>query len=168
MKRKLSGCLFVVLLLSVLVASSEAQAWPQKLGAYVAKSSKALPAFPKKVSMFRFSGRNMNYFGESFASSGTFRVFGGETWSGISDGATDFPYNQNSCSNGRWMIRWRSSSPNASLRSTADYSAETARGGKAGSFGYMYGTNCEQPLFRITDNSFVDIYYELKFWEAAP
>jgi hypothetical protein len=35
-------------------------------------------------------------------------------------------------------------------------------------YGYMYGTNCDQPLFKVTESTLVDVYYELKFWQAAP
>jgi len=45
---------------------------------------------------------------------------------------------------------------------------------KIGSFGYMSGTNCEQPMFKFSGavngdkSTLVDVYYELKFWQAAP
>jgi hypothetical protein len=55
------------------------------------------------------------------------------------------------------------------------FSPDTVSGkAKTGSFGYMFGTNCEQPLFKFAStvkgnkSNLVDIYYELKFWQAAP
>ena len=45
---------------------------------------------------------------------------------------------------------------------------------KTGGFGYMSGTNCEEPMFNFGDApnrnaaTLVDIHYELKFWQAAP
>lgn len=36
----------------------------------------------------------------------------------------------------------------------------------------LSGTNCDQPMFKFADSrngdTLVDIYYELKFWQAAP
>lgn len=75
-----------------------------------------------------------------------------------------------------FMIRWRSANPEVVIASTLGYSSEYANKGaikitpKIGSFGYMLGTNCEQPLFKFSaprngnESNLVDIYYELKFW----
>lgn len=83
----------------------------------------------------------------------------------------------NSCSAGVFMIRWRSGNllPVASVLSSylghgRPY-MDSDRA-KTGQFGYMYGNNCEQPMFKVAQtsegNNLNDVYYELKFWQAAP
>jgi hypothetical protein len=80
----------------------------------------------------------------------------------------------NGCSAGVFMIRWRSANPEIRVQSSVRYSGNTAAAVKTGSFGYMTGSNCEQPMFSFGDttsangSNLVDIYYELKFWQAAP
>jgi hypothetical protein len=81
----------------------------------------------------------------------------------------------NGCSAGVFMIRWRSASPDVRIVSALGYHYENvifAR--KTGAFGYMQGHNCEEPMFRFIgtnkrgESGLIDVYYELKFWRAAP
>jgi hypothetical protein len=58
--------------------------------------------------------------------------------------------------------------PDGFLRSTLAYNPENACGGRLGGYGYMYGSNCQELMFMVTTNEMVDIFYELKFWKAAP
>jgi hypothetical protein len=126
--------------------------------------SETIPEFPEVLSGYR-SEKNKDFWGNAFACRGTIRIFDGNDWEGI----PDFPNTMNGCSAGVFMIRWRSSSPDIPVATTLGYSSETTYGeAKTGSVGYMYGTNCEQPLFQVIDSSLVDVYYELKFWHAAP
>jgi hypothetical protein len=81
----------------------------------------------------------------------------------------------NGCSNGVFMIRWRSSNPDVRIASNLGYSMEVSSATtKIGAFGYMQGTNCEEPLFKLVSvgngnqSTLTDLYYELKFWQAAP
>jgi hypothetical protein len=138
--------------------------WPEETGAYVAASSQTIPNFPEVLSCFR-SEDNKDFWGHAFDCRGTIRVFDGNRWEGISD----FPNTMNGCSAGVFMIRWRSSSPDVPVSTTVGYAPDAAYGeAKTGSFGYMYGTNCDQPLFKVSGTSLVDVYYELKFWQATP
>ena len=144
--------------------------WPKNQGVYIASSSETIPIFPRALSGYR-SESNKDFWGETFASRGTLRIFDSNGWEGI----PDFPSTMNGCSAGVFMIRWRSAHPNVCIASTLGYSTDVTYGKpKTGSFGYMYGNNCEQPLFRFADphdsneTNLVDIYYELKFWQAAP
>ena len=72
------------------------------------------------------------------------------------------------------MIRWRLSDPNVRVQSSVRFTKDTSATMKTGSFGYMSGTNCEQPMFKFAGtvngnkSTLVDVYYELKFWQAAP
>jgi hypothetical protein len=144
--------------------------WPRKEGVYLATSSETIPAFPRALSGYRSEG-GKDFWGRPFEIRGTLRVGEGNGWTEI----PDFPNTQNGCSAGAFMIRWRSSSPDVLVASTKGYSRDSDLDApKTGAFGYMYGHNCEQPLFRFAgtrngnDSTLVDIYYELKFWQAAP
>ena len=145
--------------------------WPQRAGAYIAASSEAIPAFPRNLSSFR-SEDGKDFWGRPFSVIGTMRVFQGNGWLGI----PNFPNTMNGCSSGFFMIRWRSDSPDTPVQSSVRYSAAVAGRGevKSGSFGYMSGTNCEQPMFNFGEArnrngaTLVDVHYELKFWQSAP
>jgi len=157
--------IFLILLCSVSILGQVR--WPKAEGVYVANSSAGIPAFPRTLTGFRASGIDRDFWGNSFDSRGSVRI--GGQWSGI----PDFPNTQNKCSHGVFMIRWRTGS-GVRIRTTLAYSEENASGGKTASFGYMYGHNCEQPLLRVIDSTpdgvstVADVYYELKFWQAAP
>lgn len=172
MKRKLILFFLLILLVGTMV---HAQAWPKKLGAFTSISGKAIPAFPKTLREFRFSGRKKDYFGDAFESTGTVRVFEGNEWETIYDGATEFPHTMNSCGKGEFMVRWRSANPQVKVLSAVGYLTDNITfKAKAANYGYLYGTNCQMPLFKFAnavggnESTLVDIYYEVKFWEAAP
>lgn len=80
----------------------------------------------------------------------------------------------NGCANGAFMIRWRLSDPAVRVDSTARNSSTSGGTMTTSAFGYMYATNCDQPLFKFASvvnksgSGLVDIFYELKFWQAAP
>lgn len=145
--------------------------WPQQLGVYTAFSSETIPAFPLELNGYRFEG-GKDFWGKSFSENGTIRVFQGSGWQGIHK----FPATMNGCSHGVFMIRWRSAHPDTPVESSVrSYNAAVATDTKAAQgFGYMSGTNCEQPMFKFSDEpnrhgaTLVDVHYELKFWQAAP
>jgi hypothetical protein len=144
-------------------------AWPRKWGAYIATSSKAIPLFPRALSGYR-SEDGKDFWGKPFSNRGSIRVFKGNDWQGI----PNFPNTMNGCSNGAFMIRWRSADSHIQILTSAENNASVASKAQAkpGVFGYMSGTNCEQPLFKFVDprdgGTLVDVFYELKFWQAAP
>jgi len=149
---------------------SATSSWPEDRGVYVTDSSQSIPTFPDALDGYQ-TENNKDFWGKPFSSKGTLRIFDSNGWTGIQD----FPNTMNGCSAGVFMIRWRSACPKVLIASTLGYSPEVTYGeAKTGGFGYMYGTNCEQPLFRFAEThnnnetSLVDIYYELKFWHAAP
>jgi hypothetical protein len=154
----------------ILASSLHAEpVWPTQRGANVTTSSESIPLFPKRLSGF-ISEAGQDFWGKPFPSRGTMRIFQGQSWQGI----PDFPNTQNGCSSGAFMIRWRSANPDVRVQSSARYSSEISESIKTGAFGYMSGTNCEQPMFKFggtinkNASTLVDIYYELKFWQAAP
>jgi hypothetical protein len=144
--------------------------WPQQKGVYISTANEATPLFPRELSGYR-SEDGKDFWNKPFPVRGTIRIFQGKGWQGISK----FPSTMNGCSSGVFMIRWRSSDPGVHVQSsTGNTSAVASQGAQTGAFGYMSATNCEQPMFNFGDkpaqdgNTLVDIYYELKFWQAAP
>ena len=148
--------------------SNERPAWPEEHGEYIATSSETIPHFPETLSGFRPAEENKDFWNRPFPVQGLIRLFEGDDWQGI----PKFPNTMNDCSDGFFMIRWRSSDPNVGVRSSVRYSSKSKAKEKTGIFGYMSGTNCEQPMFKfgdaVNEATLVDVYYELKFWQAAP
>jgi hypothetical protein len=163
----------VALSLFAALCASQAQrsntAWPKDRGEYIATSSESIPAFPQTLSGYR-SENDKDFWNKPFQSRGTVRIFQRNEWQGL----PRFPNTMNGCSSGVFMIRWRLSNPNVQVQSSVRYSKDTQGEMKAGSFGYMSGTNCEQPMFKFErtrngdKSTLVDVYYEVKFWQAAP
>lgn len=147
--------------------------WPKNRGVYIATASETIPLFSRALSGYRPAEENKDFWNHSFACKGVVRIFEGNGWTGI----PNFPATMNGCSSGVFMIRWRSASRDIRIESTLGYYDLTvgpAVKQKVGTFGYMYGTNCDQPMFKFShapnadDSTLTDVYYELKFWQAAP
>jgi hypothetical protein len=159
----------VLFLLGAAQSQQTRPAWPKQFGAYVATSSETIPLFPRAWSGFR-SDEGKDFWGKPFSTRGTIRVFQGKDWEGI----PSFPNTMNGCSSGVFMIRWRSAYATDRIQTSAVNNAGVASRWqtKPGVFGYMSGTNCDQPMFKFVDSrngdTLVDIYYELRFWQAAP
>ncbi len=148
--------------------------WPKQSGAFIAISSETIPVFPRVLSGYRPMRNGFTYWNEPFELTGSIRV--GDQW----DGIYQFPVTMNHCSDGVWMIRWRAANPDvriASRLASEDINEPYQIPGntvKVGRFGYMYGFNCVQPAFKFSravngnTSNIDDIYYELKFWRAAP
>jgi serine/threonine protein kinase len=146
--------------------------WPKEIarnqeGVYIATSSEAIPLFPRALSGYQ-SEDNKDFWNKSFPGKGSIRLFEGGDWQGI----PNFPNTMNGCASGVFMIRWRSADPDVRVQSSVRYSSAVSGPMKAGILGYMSGSNCVQPMFKFADtldgNTLVDVYYELKFWQAAP
>jgi hypothetical protein len=122
--------------------------------------------------LFRASANNKDYWDERFKSLGSLRLFKGNDWEEIFDGSNRFPHTMNQCSDGVFMLRWRVASPSVQISVAIANNTEVISNFKTGSYGYAYGTNCEEPFFKFTKSSdrstLSDIYYEIKFWKAVP
>jgi hypothetical protein len=159
----------LLLILSVAESQQRKPMWPKQSGAYIATSSETIPLFPRALSGYR-SEEGKDFWNKPFSTKGTIRVFKDQGWQGI----WKFPNTMNGCSSGVFMIRWRSADANVHIQTSADNNATVASRSqtKPGVFGYMAGTNCDQPLFKFAESSdgatLVDVYFELKFWQAAP
>ena len=147
--------------------------WPKNQGVYTATSSETIPLFSRTLSGFRPEEDNKDFWGHTFACKGSIRIFARAGWTGV----PNFPATMNGCSSGVFMVRWRSASPDVRIESSLGYydlRVGPAKKPKVGVFGYMYGTNCDQPMFKFggtlngNDSTLTDVYYELKFWQAAP
>jgi hypothetical protein len=140
--------------------------WPKKAGVFIATSSEAIPPFPRSLSGYR-SENNTDFWNKPFTLRGSLRLFGKDEREGI----PHFPNTMNGCSAGVFMVRWRSADPSVAVQSSVRYSSTVPSGTtRTGVFGYMSGSNCEQPMFKVevAGSHMVDVYYELKFWQAAP
>lgn len=172
MKRVILKTAAVLCLGLLAVGTLSAQVWPKRQGVYIAKSSAAIPAFPRKISEFRFAGANRDFWGKHYDTEGSTRIFEGNDWEEL----YEFPNTMNHCTTGVWMLRWRSANPavKISTRIANNNYDQGMTPWKTGTYGYMYGTNCEQPYFKFASvargngSNLVDIYYEIKFWKAAP
>jgi|SRR5882724_3441521 len=143
--------------------------WPKTKGFYVANSSETIPLFPRTLNGYRLLGNNRSYWDKPFNLKGSTRVFEGNGWEPL----PNFPLTMNHCSDGVFMIRWRSANPKVRIATALGYHyTGVIYASKTGTFGYMQGTNCEEPLFKFASgndtSTLVDIYYDLQFWQAAP
>lgn len=139
--------------------------WPEAKGAHITASSETIPPFPATLAGFRPVGEDKDFWNRPFRTIGSIRVTG-KGWQGI----PGFPCTMNGCSHGVFMVRWRSAHPNMHVRSSVRSLSKGGDDEQMGAFGYMSGNNCEQPMFKsnLTENVLVDLFYELKFWQAAP
>ena len=144
--------------------------WPTQEGVYVVDSSETIPPFPATLSGYK-SDDGKDYWGDPTKTSSSIRVFEGGDWELI----PNFPLAGNHCGEGMFMLRWRSGNPHIEIKSTLGPSPQqTSTDTKLGSFGYLLGTNCDQPMFRFSaakngdESTLADVHYEVKFWYAAP
>jgi hypothetical protein len=143
--------------------------WPQSMGEFSAKSKDGIPSFPLELTGYR-SEKGKAYEGKPYATRGSISVDRGSEWKGLKH----FPRTRHGCSAGVFMLRWRLSDPVIRVYSTIDNPRKSTANVATGSFGYMYGSVCDKPQFKFASarkpnwSNLVDIYYELKFWEATP
>ena len=144
--------------------------WPKSRGESVVRSSELIPLFPSRLSGYR-SETDRDFWNKPFPSKGTIRIFEGAEWQGLQN----FPNTMNGCDAGVFMVRWRLSDPQVRVQSSVRFSSkDTSATMTTGNFGYMTGSNCEQPMFKFAgtvhgnESNLVDVRYELKFWQAAP
>ncbi len=148
------------------LSSPIARSWPKNKGVYLASSSETIPAFPRTLSGYR-TENDKDFWDHTFVCRGSTRVFEGGAWSGI----PDFPATMSGCGHGVFMIRWRSLLPIEFALGFHELTVSSSS--KMGTFGYMYGTNCEQPMFKFvrtagSGSNLTDVFYEIRFWQAAP
>jgi hypothetical protein len=143
--------------------------WPQSMGEFSATSRDGIPSFPSDLSGFR-TEKGKDFEGNLYPTRGTISVERGSNWKGLKH----FPRTRHGCSAGVFMLRWRLSDPVIRVYSTIDNPKKSTANVATGSFGYMYGSVCDKPEFKFASarkpnwSNLVDIYYELKFWEATP
>ena len=144
--------------------------WPTKPGVFIATSSETIPLFPRALNRYR-SVNNKDYWDRPFSCTGSIRIFEGSGWTVI----PDFPTTMNHCSDGVFMLRWRSANPDVRITTAlGSFDSTVVSPTKTGKCGYVYSNNCEQLMFKFngtlngSDANLADLYYEVKFWQAAP
>ena len=152
-----------------LATISPAQAsnqWPSKKfyppRAETVAARNLIPKFPPALPGFiRVPGRD--FWNKPVSERGQVRTFGDGGWQSI----RDFPNTMNGCHNGVFLLRWRSSGgpvlSAVGTRFNADFKAP-----KASTYGYIYGTNCQKPLFQsVRSSSINNVMYEVLFFQAG-
>jgi hypothetical protein len=143
--------------------------WPQTMGEFRAMSRDRIPVFPRALSGY-VSEPGKDFAGKPYPIRGSVRVEDGSEWKGL----RHFPRAKNGCSFGVFMLRWRLSDPAIRVYSTIDNPTKSTPNVATGAYGYMYGTMCDKPQFKFANatkpnwSNRVDVFYELKFWEATP
>ena len=95
---------------------------------------------------------------------GQVRTFGNGSWQSIDQ----FPNTMNGCHNGVFMLRWRSA--NGPVMSAVGWSTRKAdfKASNPASYGFMYGTNCQMPLFKSVQKSHINnVIYEVFYYQAG-
>ncbi len=122
-----------------------------------------IPKFPLALPKFiRVPGRD--FWNRPVNERGQVRTFGNESWQSINE----FPNTMNGCHNGVFLLRWRSA--NGPVLSAVGWSTKKAdfKANKPASYGYMYGTNCQMPLFKSIQNNHINnVIYEIFFYQAG-
>ena len=153
--------------------SAEASPWGSGDGAFPIAAQAPLPEFPEKLAGYRYR-YGLDFWGNPYDELGRVRVFSGSDWTEIYPA---FPKTMNGCSNGKYMIRWRSLNPDVLIESATGYHGDVrVRGSvaKPATQGIMQGHNCSEPLFKFSKtkngnkSTLADVVYEIKFWRAAP
>lgn len=167
---KKSLILIILLALFSIAVPAQLSIWEKNKGVNIAASSKAIPQFPKSVPEYKPVTGNTDYWNNPWSAGRSLRVSEGDGWTEI----PDFPHTMNHCSDGIFMVRWRVANPDIQVISTVGYNTETVNPSKTGKYGYLFASNCEEPLFKFgkalngSEGNVVDIYYEVKLWYAAP
>ena len=140
--------------------------WPTRdfysARAVAVSTRSAIPQFPVSIPEFyRVPGRD--FWNKSVSERGQVRTFGNGEWQSIHE----FPNTMNGCHNGVFLLRWRSS--NGPVLSAVGWSKNAEfKANKPASYGYMYGTNCQMPLFNSVRNNHINnVIYEIFFYQAG-
>lgn len=136
--------------------------WPSP-GTDLAESPEARPAgeppeFPSRVDGYELAGewRSIE------------RAFESADWTTI----YEFPATMNGCVRQRFYVRWRAANPDAVVEATMVSTGvivlvEPA----AGAVGWMSGSGCAQPAFRMQDSAgestLTDVFVEVQQWKGA-
>lgn len=155
-------------------AADSNTSWPPNMGEFSATSRDSIPAFPVALTGYR-SEKGKDFQGKPYPIRGSIRVKEGSVWVGGGwKGLPDFPRTSNGCSSGLFMVRWRLSDPVIRVYSTIDNPRKSTANVATGAYGYMYGSVCDKPQFKFARatkpnwTNRVNVFYELKFWEATP
>ena len=163
---KLLASLIITLLGSTLT-TNPALSWPQEIGssaeALTTDSRGEIPSFPASIPGF-IREPGLDFWNKPTNERGQVRTYGDSKWEGIHD----FPNTQNGCDNGIFLIRWRATGGPVYSATGHSPTAIHHIAEKPSAFGYMHGSNCQQPLFKgINPNTINNVLYEVIFWKAS-
>lgn len=134
--------------------------------AFPADNKKSMPKFLTNIEGYQYRP-GYSWWGKPIKETGQIRTFGNDTWETIDD----FPNSMNGCYNGIFLIRWRSA--NGPVQSAVGFGPMAGLGYKTvtiasrpSTYGYMYGTNCQLPLFKSAhQNQINNIAYQVKYFK---
>ena len=141
--------------------------WPVKSfyppRAQTVSTRNQIPKFPLSLPEFvRVPGRD--FWNKPINERGQVRTFGNESWQTINQ----FPNTMNGCHNGVFLLRWRSA--NGPVMSAVGWSTRKAdfKASNPASYGFMYGTNCQMPLFKSVEKSRINnVIYDVFYYQAG-
>ncbi|MGA9600483.1 MAG: hypothetical protein WBS22_09570 [Methylocystis sp.] len=127
-----------------------------------------IPPFPEALAGWKQTPPGRDFWGEAAKSSGVVHVGeGNNEWTHI----PEFLPSQNDCDTGIFLVRWKTKDTDAAVDSGLLF-ATAVDDVKSGSFGFLGGSNCHEPIFRFkatnnrrTHNN-VDIIYEVRFYDS--
>ena len=147
--------------------------WQYENGAFDISDDAVLPTFPSSKEGYTPLSQGSDFWGNPYNFRGTLRLFQDSGWTQLDQ----FPNTMNGCSNGLFMIRWRSLNPDVLVETATGYFGEVQVVDRVASpaiKGIMQDHNCSEPLFKFSKvvgenpSTLVDIVYEIQFWTASP
>ena len=73
----------------------------------------------------------------------------------------------NGCNNGVFLLRWRSSNGPVLSAVGTSFSADF-KASMPSAYGYLYGNNCQKPLFKsVRSSSINNVMYQVVFFQAG-
>jgi hypothetical protein len=140
--------------------------WPTRdfysARAVAVSTRSAIPQFPASIPEFyRVPGRD--FWNNPVSERGQVRTFGDGEWQSIHQ----FPNTMNGCNNGVFLLRWRSSNGPVLSAVGTSFSADF-KASMPSAYGYLYGNNCQKPLFKsVRSSSINNVMYQIVFFQAG-
>lgn len=153
--------------------------WDSSAGIHTVLTLKEVQPFPDTYGDYNLVTGEVDATGGQFKPTGRIdlNTTGNEEWFSVPDGfGGTFAKTSQGCEDGMWMIRWRSKDRHQTVVSSKYY---TPRGAiiapsALGPYGFMVGSNCEEPLFRIYDEAEgftgpteASVEFEIRFWRTS-
>ena len=159
----LAGLLGTTILLTVSVHA--AGKWPREFyppRAYPANSKEDLPRLRSAVVDGYIRTPGFSWWSKPINETGQLRTYGNDKWEQI----YGFPSSMNGCHNGVFLMHWRSSGGPVLSAVGYGYGNEPENiASRPASYGYIYGNNCVQPLFKSDGNNINNVAYRVYYFK---